>query len=95
MSIRLRYVVFPDGAMGYVAICAARSVAQPGDIYLDDAHHHALSVKFSLDHASMGFFASPYAGSEAEALMEREESNNAPREEWDRTFGAVEQMPRA
>ena len=42
MAIRLRVV---DGEM--VALCAARTVVQEGDLYLDDGHHYALTCKFA------------------------------------------------
>jgi len=45
MAIRLRVV---DGEM--VAVCAAITVAQEGDLYLNDAHHYALACKFARDH---------------------------------------------
>lgn len=44
MAIRLRKV---KGHL--VALCAAASVAKPGDIYLDDAQHEALVNKFARD----------------------------------------------
>jgi hypothetical protein len=82
MSIRLRMT-----EVGWVALCAARSVPKDGDVYLDDGHHHALSVKFSLDFQSMGFMVSSHAGCEEEVIMEREESNNPNREWWDNEYG--------
>lgn len=50
MSIRLRTV---SGVR--VALCAVESDPEPGDVYLDDADHGALSAKFAMDHESMGF----------------------------------------
>jgi len=38
-----------------VALCAAKSEPEEGDIYLDDNIHHALSLKFTEDFRSMGF----------------------------------------
>ena len=32
-----------------VALCAVESDEQPGDLYLDDAHHYALAAKFRRD----------------------------------------------
>jgi hypothetical protein len=32
-----------------VALCAAKTRAKKGDLYLDDNVHHALSTKFGLD----------------------------------------------
>lgn len=78
MSIRIREV---DGVL--IAICAARSVPKPGDFYIGDAAHHALSVKFSLDHAEMYDWDSPHAASPEAPLMEQEESNNPNRTAWD------------
>lgn len=49
MSIRIRVV---DGVT--VALCAARSVPQAGDVYLDDAQHEALASKFAEDFAHEG-----------------------------------------
>ncbi len=56
MAIRLR-VVECDNEWGFewVALCAAESEEQPGDIYLGDCHHHALTEKFEQDFGSMGF----------------------------------------
>lgn len=45
MSIRIRRI---DGTM--VALCAARTRAEPGDIYLDDAAHYALMEKAEKEH---------------------------------------------
>ncbi len=81
MSIRLRTV---DGVR--VALCAARSVEQPSDVYLDDADHHALAEKFSEDFESEGCCARGFDGHDA-AIRLREESNNPNREWWDRTYG--------
>ena len=48
MAIRLRKV------RGYiVALCAAASVAKPGDVYIDDAQHEALANKFARDDNKM------------------------------------------
>ncbi|MES2359997.1 MAG: hypothetical protein V4529_16780 [Gemmatimonadota bacterium] len=79
MSIRLRVV---DGVL--VALCAARSVEKPGDVYLDDGQHYALAEKFWNDYPQCGI--APDATSLS--LIEREESNNPNREEWDRTFAS-------
>ena len=50
MAIRIRVV---DGTV--VALCAAKTKAEPGDIlYLNDNVHHALSTKFGLDFHSEG-----------------------------------------
>lgn len=55
MSIRIRTV---DGVL--VALCAARTVEEPGDVYLDDNQHHALAEKFAADFQSEGFNTHPY-----------------------------------
>ena len=44
MAIRIRQ------SNGYtIALCAAETDPEDGDIYLDDAAHHALSAKFAQD----------------------------------------------
>ena len=45
MAIRLRKV---QGE--WAALCAARSKALKGDIYLDDGMHYALACKFAREH---------------------------------------------
>ena len=42
MAIRLRVV---DGEV--IALCAAKTIAQEGDIYLGDNEHYALMCKFA------------------------------------------------
>lgn len=82
MAIRLRLIP----GEGWVALCAARSVEKPGDVYLDDALHDALANKFARDFTEM--FGGDLPGVyDDHLLVEREESNNPNREEWDRTFG--------
>jgi hypothetical protein len=81
MAIRLRVT---DGAV--VALCAARSIPKPGDLYLDDTQHYALSQKFWLDYGAEAT-GLPTCEPEIAALIAREESNNANRDEWDRAFG--------
>ena len=49
MAIRIRLI---NGEV--VALCAAESEAEPGDIYLDDNVHHALTGKFYNDFDSEG-----------------------------------------
>ena len=44
VSIRIRTV---DGVR--VALCAAETDAEPGDLYLDDGDHYALAAKFARD----------------------------------------------
>ncbi len=50
MSIRIRKV---KGKL--VALCAAKTPAKLGDVYLDDNQHHALYEKFYEDFKSEGF----------------------------------------
>lgn len=57
MAIRIR-IVKNDKAIGgfsYVALCAAESLPEIGDVYLDDGMHNALSDKFTTDFKEMGF----------------------------------------
>lgn len=82
MAIRLRLI---EG-QGWVALCAARSMPLPGDVYLDDGQHAALSNKFSRDYNSMFDTDLPGVYDDA-ALVEREESNNPNRTAWDATYG--------
>lgn len=49
MAIRLRIV-----GRRMVALCAAKTKAEPGDVYLGDNAHHALSAKFLVDFDSEG-----------------------------------------
>jgi hypothetical protein len=81
MAIRLRAV---DGRL--IAICAARSIEQPGDVYIDDVQHRALGDKFARDFNEMFALDIPCDDTDA-ARVEMEESNNPSREEWDRVFG--------
>lgn len=81
MAIRLRVI---DGTL--IAICAARSVAKPGDVYLDDGAHHALADKFAEDFASEGYNTKSLYP-EAARKRAQEESNNAGRTWWDSVYG--------
>ena len=81
MAIRIRRV---DGA--WVALCAARSVEKPGDVYLDDGLHYALAQKFWED------YGMPY-DAEDRARRAIEESNNPNRDEWDRVYGPPDSPP--
>lgn len=83
MAIRLRTV---NGIL--VAICAARSVEKPGDVYLDDAQHHALAEKFMEDFQSEGYNTKPYDGTAAQ-LRALEEGHNPARQWWDSEYGAA------
>lgn len=44
MAIRIRKL-----PAGTVALCAAETDSEPGDLYLDDGQHYALAAKFALD----------------------------------------------
>lgn len=82
MAIRLRRV---DGIT--VALCAARSVEQKGDIYLDDNLHQALTQKFAIDFNSAWGLTLPVDADYAKRIA-KAESNNANRTWWDETYGA-------
>jgi hypothetical protein len=81
VSIRIRNV---NGTL--VALCAARSIEKPGDIYLDDAMHHALAEKFSRDAYGEGDHRALYDTEHAK-LAEIEESNNPNRTWWNKQYG--------
>ena len=87
MSIRLRTV----GSVT-VALCAARSVEQLGDVYLDDNQHHALAEKFAADFRSEGYNTAPYYPEES-AVRNAEESHNPARSWWDNTYRVAEREP--
>lgn len=55
MAIRIRKV---DGHI--VALCAAETKPELGDLYLDDTVHHALYDKFHDDYVKMGFIKADY-----------------------------------
>ena len=55
MAIRIRKV----GNIT-IALCAAHSIAHPGDIYLDDTIHHALTNKFTRDFQEEGFLSTDF-----------------------------------
>jgi hypothetical protein len=48
MSIRIRTITM-NGERFRVALCAAETDPEPGDIYLDDGDHYALAAKFCRD----------------------------------------------
>lgn len=81
MSIRIRTV----GGVT-VALCAAKSVAKSGDIYLDDTAHEALSYKFFRDFASECLLETTPTDwrHEEDAVIEAEENRNLNRDEWDK-----------
>lgn len=81
MSLRIRRTA--NGIR--IALCAARSIEKPGDIYLDDADHRALMDKFCRDYEEMGI--PPRSDPIIAAIVEIEESNNPNRTEWDKTWG--------
>ncbi len=67
MAIRIRKVG------GYtIALCAAETDKKSGDLYLDDAIHHALSTKFGLDWHEEGFLDESLADEDLIDLMKRE-----------------------
>ena len=66
MAIRIRKV---DGH--FVALCAAETKPEPGDLYLDDNVHHALSGKFYSDHVKMGFIKEKDPGEELEKVFKQ------------------------
>ena len=84
MAIRLRIV---DGTL--VALCAARSIEKPGDVYLDDGQHAALGDKFARDYNEMFNVGLPTYKADL-SLVEREENNNPNRDDWNTTFGNPE-----
>lgn len=70
MAIRIREV---EGEV--IALCAAKTKAKAGDIYLDDRAHHALSTKFGVDWVSEGRLKDDLADDIIKKLMLKEESN--------------------
>lgn len=54
MAIRIRQIENEA-----VALCAAKTEPEEDDIYLDDAAHHALYVKFAVDFESEGLLENP------------------------------------
>jgi len=79
MSIRIREI---DGEM--VALCAAKTEAQEGDIYLNDCAHHALMVKFTADLESEGWLKKNAPIDEkVKELMLKEEIREKPKLEFE------------
>ena len=72
MAIRIREI---DGHL--VALCAAKTKAKAGDIYLGDGAHHALTTKFGVDWVSEGRIKPEDEGSDdiIKKLMLKEESD--------------------
>jgi hypothetical protein len=75
MAIRIRIV---HGVT--IALCAAETDPKPGDVYLDDAVHHALSTKFGLDWQEMGFITDPPIEPTLVELMAGEKVRDAKEE---------------
>ena len=74
MAIRIREI------KGYVvALCAAETKPEPGDLYLNDSIHHALSTKFGLDWVQEGFLEKSLADPILEDLMLEETKNSKER----------------
>lgn len=71
MAIRLRQV-----DRRWVALCAAKTKPEEGDLYLDDNMHHALTVKFGLDFFSEGLIKESSADDVLIELIKRIESND-------------------
>ena len=71
MSIRIREIKGKT-----IALCAAKTKAQKGDIYLNDCVHHALSTKFGVDWVSEGRLKDDLADDIIKDLMLREEAKN-------------------
>ena len=67
MSIRIREI---EGET--VALCAAKTEVQEGDIYLDDNAHHALFTKFAVDFESEGYYAGPVDELVKELMLRQE-----------------------
>lgn len=57
-----------------VALCAAKTKAKKGDVYLHDGIHHALTTKFSVDFMEEGFMNADLADDKIKALMLKMES---------------------
>ena len=68
MAIRIRKI---DGYI--IAVCAAKSDAKEGDIYLNDDIHHALTSKFGIDFMNEGFMNEHLADNNLIALMKQEQ----------------------
>lgn len=79
MAIRLR--IAENGWL--VACCAAQTVAKEGDIYLDDAAHYALMIKFTHDLAD-AYNYTPDPDEYIYPAMRAEENNNPAREQYDK-----------
>lgn len=67
MAIRIRKI---NGHT--VALCAAITKPGPGEQYLDDTIHHALSVKFSNDYNNEGLWPLPVDSVEVDRMLKAE-----------------------
>jgi hypothetical protein len=85
MAIRLRRI---DGYL--IAVCAARTEHEPGDLYLDDEAHHALTTKFAEDFNNEGFGCDDGIPEDAahNHLRAIAEDNNPARSWWDSVYRA-------
>ena len=70
MAIRIRVIKNIT-----VALCAAKTIAGKGDIYLDDNIHHALSTKFCMDLTREGFLKVDLTDDNIKKLILKEEKN--------------------
>ena len=68
MAIRLRMV-----NNQWIALCAAKTVHQKRDVYLDDSQHHALTTKFAIDWDDEDFHSADWADPILSVLMDKEE----------------------
>ena len=73
MAIRIRQAYYL-GKIYWVALCAAETKEQKGDIYLDDNAHHALASKFAIDMDGEGLKTAEWADPILAKLMKKEES---------------------
>lgn len=71
MAIRIRKI---NGET--VALCAAKTEAKEGDVYLDDYTHHALTVKFTVDWESEGLLINPPVDEIVKEIMLKAEHSN-------------------
>ena len=67
MAIRVRTV---DGVR--IALCAAETDPMPGDVYLDDSDHYALSAKFARDWGNGIEYPEQWAAMDTQKLRDAE-----------------------
>lgn len=72
MAIRIRKV---ENVV--IAVCAAETKPQDGDIYLDDVAHQALGMKFWDDFGRMGFLKESSSGCQNQVLVSILRTTNA------------------